>query len=72
MKNPMLKREEFAVSLRKKKKAEIITAKRKRYIKTVSNAKKIYRECPLFRAEINSEGSSLDQVLEKFVPNLQI
>ena len=66
----LLKREEFAVSLRKKKKVELISAKRKRYIRSSKSNKKVYRECPLFSSEERSHCLSIDQILDKFVPDL--
>ena len=50
----LLKREEFAVSLRKKKKVELISAKRKRYFRANKSNMKFYRECPLFKSDERS------------------
>ena len=51
--DPLKKREEFAVSLRKKKKAEILNVKREKRMKMVYDNKVpvenlIYSSCPLF------------------------
>ena len=51
--DPLKKREEFAVSLRKKKKAEILNVKREKRIKMVYDTQLavenlIYSSCPLF------------------------
>ena len=64
----MKKREEFAVSLRKKKKAEILNVKREKRIKMVYDTKpavenQIYSSCPLFSQ------SQLDELLHRLVPD---
>ena len=80
--NPLKKREEFAVSLRKKKKAEIINERRKRRLaidelaQIDSQTTGLYRECPLFESEIPNETSEsstlpkISSILESHAPQL--
>ena len=55
--NPLKKREEFAVSLRKKKKTEIINDRRRKRLvledlaQLEAQMKDLYRDCPLFQSD---------------------
>ena len=76
--DPLKKREEFAVSLRKQKKEKIIQAKRKRIscrnTQGVDQQEEQYIECPLFcpddkeDQEQKYEYPSVKSIVFKYVP----
>ena len=73
--DPMRRREDFAVNLRKKKKDEIINKKRKRLFKDISGAgvessARMYRDCPMFTDVEGTDKPSLQAILKKHVPEL--
>ena len=73
--DPMRRREDFAVNLRKKKKDEIIKQKRKRLFKDIGGAggepsAQIYRDCPMFTDVEGTEKPSLQAILKKHIPEL--
>ena len=75
--DPLKKREEFAISLRKKKKDELIRAKRQRLTQQLSAAaaskpdskrKELYCDCPKF---IFSPSNVLQAVPDQFVAQMR-
>ena len=76
--DPLKKREDFAVSLRKKKKETIMKEKRKRLMKGISNQDQpltaaIYRRCPLFSTEtVQDDRRAVQELVSRHIPGIQL